>query len=32
MEDVHVTFSLQENYFWQNNGILDLDDFQARFQ
>ena len=30
IEDVHVTFSRQENYFWQNYGILD--DFQARFQ
>ena len=32
IEDVHVTFSRQENNFWQNYGILDLDDFQAGFQ
>ena len=32
IEDVHVTFSRQENNFWQNYGILDSDDFQARFQ
>ena len=32
IEDVHLTFSRQENNFWQNYGILDLDDFQARFQ
>ena len=32
IEDVHVTFSEQENNFWQNYGILDLDDFQARYQ
>ena len=31
IEDVHVTFGRQENYFWQNYGILDLDDFQVRF-
>ena len=31
IEDVHVTFSRQENYFWQNYGILDLDDFQVQF-
>ena len=23
---------MQENNFWQNYSILDLDDFQARFQ
>ena len=32
IEDVHVTFSRQENNYGQNYGILDLDDFQARFQ
>ena len=32
IEDVHVTFSRQENNYVQNYGILDLDDFQARFQ
>ena len=32
IEDVHVTFSRQENNCGQNYGILDLDDFQARFQ
>ena len=31
-EDVHVTFSRQENYFWQNYGILDLDKFQVMLQ
>ena len=31
IEDVHVTFSRQENHFWQNFGILDLDNFQVRF-
>ena len=31
IEDVHVTFSRQENHFWQNYGILDLDNFQVRF-
>ena len=31
IEDVHVTFSRQENNFWQNYGISDLDDFQARY-
>ena len=30
IEDVHVTFSRQENNFGQNNGILDLDNFQVR--
>ena len=32
IEDVHVTFSRQENNFWQNCGILDLDNFQVRLQ
>ena len=32
IEDVHVTFSRQENNYGQNYGILDLDDFQAGFQ
>ena len=32
VEDVHVTFSRQENNFWQNYGILDLDNFQVRLQ
>ena len=32
IEDVHVTFSRQENNFWQNYGILDLDNFQVRLQ
>ena len=32
IEDVLVTFSWHENRFWQNYGILDLDDFQVRFQ
>ena len=32
IEDVYVTFSRQENYFWQHYGILDLDNFQVRFQ
>ena len=32
IEDVHVTFSRQENHFWQNYGILDLDNFQVRLQ
>ena len=31
-EDVHMIFSRQENNFCQNYGILDLDDFQVRFQ
>ena len=31
IEAVHVTFSRQYNYFWQNYGILDLDNFQVRF-
>ena len=31
-DDVHVTFSRQENHFWQNYGILDLDNFQVRLQ
>ena len=30
IEDVHVTSSRQENYFWQNYGILVLDNFQVR--
>ena len=29
---MHATFNRQENSFWQNYGILDLDDFQIRFQ
>ena len=29
---MHVTFSMQENHFWQNYGILDLDNFQVRLQ
>ena len=32
IEDVHVTSSRQENYFCQNNAILDLDNFQVRLQ
>ena len=32
IEDVHVTFSRQENHICQVYGILDLDDFQVRFQ
>ena len=32
IEDVHVPFSRQENHFWQNYGILDLDNFQVRLQ
>ena len=32
IEDVHVTFSRQEIKFCQNNGILDLDNFQVRLQ
>ena len=32
IEDVHVTFSRHENNFWQNYGILDLDNFQVRLQ
>ena len=32
IEDVHVTFSRQGNNFLQNYSILDLDDFQVRFQ
>ena len=32
IEDVHVTFSRQENHFWLSYSILDLDDFQIRFQ
>ena len=28
---MHMSFSRQENYFWQNYGILDLDNFQVRF-
>ena len=27
---MHVTFSKQENNFWQNYGILDFDNFQVR--
>ena len=29
---MHVTFSRQENHFWQNYCILDLDNFQVRLQ
>ena len=29
---MHVTLRRQEIHFWQDNGILDLDDFQVRFQ
>ena len=32
IEDVHVISSRQENYFWQNYAILDLDNFQVRLQ
>ena len=32
IEDVHLTLSRQENNFWQNYGILDLDNFQFRLQ
>ena len=32
IENVHVTFSRQGNNFWQNYGILDLDNFQVRLQ
>ena len=32
IEDVHVTFSKQENNFGQNHGILDLDNVQVRLQ
>ena len=32
IEDVHVTFSRQDNNFWQNDSILDLDNFQVRLQ
>ena len=32
IENVHVTFSRQENNFLQNYGILDLDNFQVRLQ
>ena len=32
IEDVHVTFSRQENNFRQNYGILDLDNFQVKLQ
>ena len=32
IEDVHVTFSRQKNYFGQNYGILDSDNFQVRLQ
>ena len=31
IEDVHVTFSRQEIFFGQNDGISDVDNFQARF-
>ena len=29
---MRVTFSKQENHFWQNYGILDLNNFQVRLQ
>ena len=29
IEDLHVSFRRQENHFWQNYGILDLDNFHA---
>ena len=32
IEVVLVIFSRQENNYGQNYGILDLDDFQAKFQ
>ena len=32
IEDVHVTFSRQENNFSHNYGILDLYNFQVRLQ
>ena len=32
IEDLHMIFSKEENNFWQNNGILDLDNFQVRLQ
>ena len=32
IEDVDMAFSLHEKFFWQNNGILDLDNFQDRLQ
>ena len=32
IEDVHVTFSRQENNFEKNYDILDLDNFQVRLQ
>ena len=32
IQDVHVTFSRQENNFWRNYDILDLDNFQVRLQ
>ena len=31
-EDLHMTFSEQENNFLQNYSILDLDDFQVMLQ
>ena len=32
IEDVHVTFCRQENNFWQNYSIFDLDNFEVRLQ
>ena len=32
IEDVHVNFCRRKNNFWQNYGILDLDNFQVRLQ
>ena len=29
---MHVTFSKQENIFWQNYRLVDLDNFQVRLQ
>ena len=29
---MHMIFSKQENNFWQNYGILDLDNFQVSLQ
>ena len=32
IEDMHVTSCRGENNFWQNYGILDVDNFEVRFQ
>ena len=29
---MHLILSSQENHFWQNYGILDLENFQVRLQ